>query len=103
LTIFYSNRIVLLANFEAESFDRIAIFFKQKAIQPYPKKRWKQISSFVLIFSNDISTGIEIGIFVEPLDLPSHQLVFFAVNDNDSVHSAGGSHWYIILYLTSKF
>ena len=41
-----------------------------------------------------ISTGVEIGIFIEPLDLPSHKLVFFAVNDNDSTDSAGGSHWY---------
>lgn len=45
-----------------------------------------------------LGQGIEIGIFVEPLDLPSHQLVFFAVNDNDSVHSAGGSHWSLLLY-----
>ena len=41
-----------------------------------------------------ISTGVEIGIFIEPLDLPSHKLVFFAVNDNDSKDTAGGSHWY---------
>ena len=38
-------------------------------------------------------TGIEIGIFLEPLNLPNKKLVFFAVNDNDSKCSAGGSHW----------
>ena len=41
------------------------------------------------------SAGPEIGIFLEPLNLPSQELVFFVVNDNDSKHSAGGSHWYI--------
>ena len=49
-----------------------------------------------LTYTCYISTAVEIGIFIEPLDLPSHKLVFFAVNDNDSTDSAGGSHWYNI-------
>ena len=38
-------------------------------------------------------TDIEIGMFLEPLNLPNQKLVFFVVNDNDSKLSAGGSHW----------
>ena len=45
------------------------------------------------------AAGLEIGIFLEPLDLSSRKLIFFAVNDNDSRHSAGGSHWYTISIL----
>ena len=44
-----------------------------------------------------ISLGVDIGDFIEPLNIPSHKLVFFAVNDNESTNSVGGSHWYVFI------
>ena len=40
----------------------------------------------------------EVGIFLDPLNLERCQYVFFAVNDNASCESTGGSHWSLILY-----
>ena len=60
----------------------------------------KKIPKYCVLFTIRFcyfSAGTEIGIFLEPLNLPSLELVFFAVNDNDSKHSAGGSHWYVLL------
>ncbi|KAL9959534.1 hypothetical protein ACROYT_G032864 [Oculina patagonica] len=62
------------------------------------------ISDDVVFISPDVTQfvklgqGIEIGIFLEPLNLPSQKLVFFAVNDNESKLSAGGSHWSLLMY-----
>ncbi|XP_029201653.2 sentrin-specific protease 8-like isoform X1 [Acropora millepora] len=70
----------------------------------FTHNKFKLISDNVLLISPDVTQflklgqGLEIGIFVEPLDLPSRKLVFFAVNDSDSTHSAGGSHWSLLVY-----
>lgn len=37
--------------------------------------------------------GSELGIFLEPLNLHSKKVVVLAVNDNDSLDKAGGTHW----------
>ena len=47
--------------------------------------------------------GVDIGDFIEPLNIPSHKLVFFAVNDNESTNSVGGSHWYTVFILIFDF
>ena len=44
------------------------------------------IIAFILIAS-------DLGMFLEPLSLQQKQLIFLAVNNNESVHHAGGSHW----------
>ena len=31
--------------------------------------------------------------FLEPLYLPSKEFIFIPVNDNDSLDTAGGTHW----------
>lgn len=38
---------------------------------------------------------------LSPLNLPSKQFVFLAVNDNQSVN-AGGTHWSLLVYIRSK-
>jgi len=35
----------------------------------------------------------DLGVFLEPLCLPQKELIFLAVNNSESVHQAGGSHW----------
>ncbi|CAG9788717.1 unnamed protein product [Diatraea saccharalis] len=40
----------------------------------------------------------EIKTFLEPLDINSKKFVFFALNDNDSPDTAGGSHWSLLVY-----
>lgn len=66
----------------------------------FTHNKFKQISDIVTFISPDVTQflklgeGIEIGIFLEPLDLPSQKMIFFTVNNNDSRHLAGGSHWY---------
>lgn len=35
----------------------------------------------------------DLGMFLEPLCLSQKQLIFLAVNNSESVHHAGGSHW----------
>jgi len=42
----------------------------------------------MVLFSDD-----DLGTFLSPLNLPSKQFVFLAVNDNQVVNQAGGSHW----------
>ncbi|KAJ7331229.1 hypothetical protein OS493_020011 [Desmophyllum pertusum] len=70
----------------------------------FTHNQFKQISDDVVFISPDVTQflklgqGIEIGIFLEPLNLPSQKLIFFAVNDNDSKLSAGGSHWSLLMY-----
>ena len=44
-------------------------------------------------------SGVDIGDFIKPLNIPSHKLVFFAVNDNESTNSVGGSHWYVFILI----
>ena len=46
-----------------------------------------------------IPSGVDIGDFIKPLNIPSHKLVFFAVNDNESTNSVGGSHWYVFILI----
>jgi hypothetical protein len=48
------------------------------------------INTLFLIYC---SSGSEVGIFLEPLELPRHKLLFFVINDNESKTSVGGSHW----------
>ncbi|XP_027055207.1 sentrin-specific protease 8-like [Pocillopora damicornis] len=70
----------------------------------FTHNKFKQISDIAIFISPDVTQflklggGLEIGIFLEPLDLLSRKLIFFAVNDNDSRHSAGGSHWSLLAY-----
>lgn len=40
----------------------------------------------------------EIKTFLEPLDIHRKKFVFFALNDNDSPDTAGGSHWSLLVY-----
>lgn len=40
----------------------------------------------------------EIKTFLEPLDINRKSFVFFALNDNDSPDTAGGSHWSLLVY-----
>lgn len=40
----------------------------------------------------------EIGTFLEPLDIARKNFLFFALNDNDSPDTAGGSHWSLLVY-----
>ncbi|XP_028160173.1 sentrin-specific protease 8 [Ostrinia furnacalis] len=40
----------------------------------------------------------EIKTFLEPLDINRKRFVFFALNDNDSPDTAGGSHWSLLVY-----
>ncbi|XP_074645267.1 sentrin-specific protease 8-like isoform X1 [Tubulanus polymorphus] len=40
----------------------------------------------------------ELGLFLEPLDLPNKEAIFLAVNDNADVNHTGGSHWSLLLY-----
>ena len=39
--------------------------------------------------------GPELRVFLEPLGLQEKQLIVLAVNNNQSVEYAGGSHWYV--------
>eukprot|EP00057_Strongylocentrotus_purpuratus_P023269 XP_011677743.1 PREDICTED: sentrin-specific protease 8 [Strongylocentrotus purpuratus] len=39
----------------------------------------------------------EVGMFLESLNLAFKQLVFLAINDNDSDTSVGGSHWSLLV------
>ncbi|KAI8439425.1 hypothetical protein MSG28_013219 [Choristoneura fumiferana] len=40
----------------------------------------------------------EIKTFLEPLGVSRKKFVFFALNDNDSPDTAGGSHWSLLVY-----
>ncbi|CAH3027281.1 unnamed protein product [Porites evermanni] len=67
--------------------------------------QFEKISQDVLFISPDVTQflklaegSVDIGDFIEPLNIPSHKLVFFAVNDNESTNSVGGSHWSLLLY-----
>lgn len=40
----------------------------------------------------------EIKTFLDPLGVESKKFVFFALNDNDSPDTAGGSHWSLLVY-----
>ncbi|CAG4951958.1 unnamed protein product [Colias eurytheme] len=40
----------------------------------------------------------EIKIFLEPLNIEAKKFVFFALNDNSSPDTAGGSHWSLLVY-----
>lgn len=62
------------------------------------------ICSFLQFIINFLTTGIkfiligcliatELGAFLEPLNLPTKQFVFLAVNNNQSTNQAGGTHW----------
>lgn len=44
----------------------------------------------------------DLGMFLEPLCLPQKRLIFLAVNNNESVHQAGGSHWSLLVFYRSK-
>jgi len=45
-----------------------------------------------------LSGAEELPIFLEPLNLPSKDLVFLAVNDQEDMERAGGSHWSLLVY-----
>lgn len=40
----------------------------------------------------------EIKTFLEPLGVMTKQIVFFALNDNNTPDMAGGSHWSLLVY-----
>ena len=46
-----------------------------------------------------MSNKEELGIFLEPLNLESKDLIVLAVNNNDSERS-GGSHWSLLMFST---
>ncbi|XP_065909451.1 sentrin-specific protease 8-like [Dysidea avara] len=43
----------------------------------------------------------DLGVFLEPLCLPQKELIFLAVNNSESVHQAGGSHWSLLVFRRS--
>ncbi|XP_071815526.1 sentrin-specific protease 8-like isoform X2 [Apostichopus japonicus] len=45
-----------------------------------------------------LSAESEIGVFVNPLDLPQKDYIFLAVNNNSSYSSVGGSHWSLLVF-----
>ncbi|XP_071478414.1 sentrin-specific protease 8-like [Diadema antillarum] len=70
---------------------------------------FKDSASCVAFISPDITQFIklsqdaEVGMFLEALDLPNKQLIFLAINDNDSSASTGGSHWSLLVFWRSDY
>lgn len=48
-----------------------------------------------------LGTAQDASLFLEPLDLKSKSLILLPVNDLDSLDSAGGSHWSLLVYHAS--
>lgn len=56
------------------------------------------ISPEVTQFIKVIEVSHEVQVFLEPLLLKEKKVIFFAVNDNQSQHTAGGSHWSLLVF-----
>ena len=57
------------------------------------KVRLVDIHGISLHNNNYYCVASDLGMFLEPLCLSQKQLIFLAVNNSESVHHAGGSHW----------
>lgn len=70
----------------------------------YLEKIVFQKSSDLLFVTPEVTQCIkmvnsgEIKTFLEPLDVKNKNFIFFALNDNDSPDSAGGTHWSLLVY-----
>uniref|UniRef100_UPI00398E4AE5 sentrin-specific protease 8 n=1 Tax=Pristiophorus japonicus TaxID=55135 RepID=UPI00398E4AE5 len=74
------------------------------AFEYFAAEQYKELLGRACFISPEVTQFIkcaasqeELAIFLEPLALAQKSLVFLAVNDN-SVQSAGGSHWSLLLY-----
>uniref|UniRef100_A0A4W2FKR3 Ubiquitin-like protease family profile domain-containing protein n=1 Tax=Bos indicus x Bos taurus TaxID=30522 RepID=A0A4W2FKR3_BOBOX len=59
------------------------------------------ISPEVTQFIKCTGNPAEMAMFLEQLDLPNKRVIFLAINDN-STHTAGGTHWSLFVYLSSN-
>lgn len=39
------------------------------------------------------SSGPDLKVFLDPLELSNKDLIILAINDNSSSYSSGGTHW----------
>jgi len=71
----------------------------------YEYERFSTLASTVCLVSPEVTQFIkltqaleEVRVFLGPLELWRKELIFFAVNNNQSLLTAGGSHWSLLIY-----
>ena len=78
------------------------------AFEYFANSQFHDCSDHVCFISPEVTQFIkctgnpaEIAMFLEPLDLPNKRVIFLAINDNSN-HTAGGTHWSLLVYLQDK-
>ena len=59
------------------------------------------ISPEVTQFIKCTGNPAEIAMFLEPFNLSNKRVIYLAINDNSN-HTAGGTHWSLLVYLQDK-
>ena len=54
--------------------------------------------SFIISQCIKLISTEEVGIFLEPLNAHNRSFIFFAVNDQQLLSAAGGSHWNLLVF-----
>jgi sentrin-specific protease 8 len=81
--------------------DRIISFFFSYLEQMLNDDRYLFISAEVTQCIKSV-TSTEARMFLDPLNASSKQFIFMAVNDNNNLARAGGSHWSLLVYSKSE-
>ncbi|KAK3101026.1 hypothetical protein FSP39_000351 [Pinctada imbricata] len=74
----------------------------------FEKERFNHSADKLCLINPDVTQFIklapteELGPFLEPLNLPTKQYVFLAINDNNDATQVGGTHWSLLLYIRSR-
>ncbi|XP_033647577.1 sentrin-specific protease 8-like [Asterias rubens] len=74
------------------------------AFEYFEYERFKRIADKVAFIGAEVTQCIklsndsEVGMFIEPLNLPQKDYVFMAVNNNQAQMTTGGTHWSLLVY-----
>ncbi|XP_060116219.1 sentrin-specific protease 8 [Heteronotia binoei] len=78
------------------------------AFEYFASEQFRDFSDHVCFIGPEVAQFIkcaisqeEMGLFLEPLNLPQKKAVFLAINDNSS-QAAGGTHWSLLVYFREK-
>lgn len=75
----------------------IAFYFEYLEKEVYPDKGMLLVSPQVTQCMKQVQKE-ELKIFLDPIVKPSHDYIFFALNDSNSVDQPGGTHWSLLIY-----
>lgn len=96
-TILHESDIRILQGSEWLNDEIIAFYLEYLDKEVYPNKGMLFVSPQVTQCIKQVQRE-DLKIFLDPTVKPSHDFIFFALNDSDRLDEPGGTHWSLLIY-----